>query len=66
MRVWDAKLAYFFTMATNVHISKQADRIQVKDVMKQLHPPTSFEHKQEEELFLEEWEAALKGGEEDS
>lgn len=61
----DMRLAYFFTMATNVHIPKPSQRITVKDVMKQLHPTSAKERKLEEKAFIEEWELALREGEDD-
>ncbi len=65
MRDLDVRLGYFFTMATNVHL-KASQHIKVKDVMKDLHPPTELDRIREEAKFKREWEEALtKGGEDD-
>ena len=58
----DKRLAYFFTMATNVHL-KPSSRIKIKNVMNALHPKTAKERKLEEEEFIREWIA--EGGETD-
>jgi hypothetical protein len=60
MKETDARLAYFFTMATNVHL-KASGRIKISDIMKELHPKSAKERKQEEEEFMREWIA--EGGE---
>lgn len=58
----DMRLAYFFTMATNVHIAKESQRISVRDVMKQLHPASKVERLREEIEFEKEWQQALEEG----
>ena len=57
----DAKMAFFSTMMTNIHIPKESDRIKVSDIMKVLYPPTAEDKEREEELFICEWEQ--EGGE---
>lgn len=62
----DTRLAYFFTMATNVHL-KSNHRIQVADIIKQLHPKSKAQRRAEEEKFMREWQAEeelYRGGEE--
>lgn len=62
----DARTAYFVALNTNVHIPKSSQRIQVKDIMKALHPPTKEMRIKEEREFLKEWneqaKEMLKGG----
>lgn len=55
-RIEDSRKAFFVTLITNVQLRKQ-DHIKVKDIMKQLHPPTKYERRKEEIEFLREWEA---------
>ena len=60
MRIEDSKRAFFFCMATNVHL-KKSSQIKPRDVMKALYPMTARDRMIEEMQFIEEWEA--KGGE---
>lgn len=60
----DARLAYFFTMNTNVHLAAK-HRIKVGDVMKSLHPKTKAQRRLEEEAFMREWKAEQEQGGDD-
>lgn len=56
----DRRKAYFTCIMTNVHIAGNK-RLQVEDIMKQLHPMSVAKRKAEEKLFMEEFRQA--GGE---
>lgn len=56
----DRRQAYFTCVMTNVHIAGNK-RLQVEDIMKQLHPMSVAKRKTEEKLFMEEFRQA--GGE---
>ena len=49
-RIEDARTAYMTSLIVNVQ-----NQIKVKDIMKDLHPPTRLDRKKEEMEFMREW-----------
>ena len=53
-RIEDARTAYMTSLIVNVQLDKK-NQIKVKDIMKDLHPPTRLDRKKEEMEFMREW-----------
>ena len=53
-RIEDARTAYMTSLIVNVQLDKK-NQIKVKDIMKDLPPPTRLDRKKEEMEFMREW-----------
>lgn len=54
MRAEDAKRSLFTAYMVNVHLKKK-NQVRVKDIMKQLWPPTMAQRRKEEIAFMREF-----------